>query len=226
MKRSLYVKFIIAYGIFAILAFFIAAALGSQFIEDNLVQNTADRLYTEATQISSRADSYFSKTSSLEDLYSSLKIVASSQDAQIRIITADGTVLINTDTALKTDSPDQIKDFNYAAFGPRYYEISTFYKQFDSDTLSVMVPVASSLTTKGFVSLHVPMTVIETQRGQLLLDVFIITAIVVILSSAILLLFTFAVYKPVKQITQGAREIAAGHLDYRIEVPSDDEIRS
>lgn len=224
MKQSIYVKFIIVYALFGILAFFIAVLLGSQLVEDSVVNDTADKLYTEATEIAGQATGYFSKSTSLNSIHTSLKTIAAAQSAEIRVIGTDGTVLIDTATTLKTDTPDKIVDFDYAAFGPRYYEISKFYGQYTEDYLNVMVPVSSSYVTKGFISVHVAMTTIDNLRNSLTGNLLIVTLAIFLLSLLILAAFTFLVYRPMKEITQGAREITAGHLDYRINVNQNDEM--
>ena len=225
MKKSLYLKFLIAYVILAILFAFIAMTLGPQLCLDRLVASEAESLYTEATQISSqRASQAFSKSSSLDNLYGTLKMIATSQDISVRILDADGREIINTETALKKDSPDTISGFDYAAFGPRYYEISTFFGQYTEDHLNVMVPVTGNLSIKGYVSLHKTMDSVEAQRDSLMSVIYILTMIFFALSLLILVYFTFAVFRPIGQITEGAREISAGHYDHRIDISSDDEM--
>ena len=139
MKKSLFLKFIIAYAILAILFLFAASAMGPQLFQDRIVSSTAESLYSEATQIASqRASQIFSKSASLSDLYTNLKMIATSQNVDIRIIDSSGTELIYTGTALKKDNPDKIPNFDFAAFGPRYYEISDFYGQYSEEQLNVM----------------------------------------------------------------------------------------
>jgi signal transduction histidine kinase len=225
MKKSLYLKFIFAYAILALLFFFIAATLGPQLFQDRLVSAEAESLYSEAVQIASqRAGQSFSKNSSLQDLYTNLKMIAVTQDSDIRIINTSGVELINTSTELKTDSPDTIAGFDYTSFGPHYYEISTFFGQYSDAHLNVMVPITVSLSTKGYVSIHCPMDRIYAHRDALMGDLYTLTLIFFLLSLGILAYFTFAVYRPMGRITDGAREISAGHYDHRIEVTSNDEM--
>ena len=227
MKKSLFLKFIIAYAILAILFLFAASAMGPQLFQDRIVSSTAESLYSEATQIASqRASQIFSKSASLSDLYTNLKMIATSQNVEIRIRDSSGTELIYTGTALKKENPDKIPNFDFAAFGPRYYEISDFYGQYSEEQLNVMTPVTGNLTTKGYVSIHKSMTEIYSQRDSLMGSLYIMTLIFFLLTLLILVYFTFAVFRPMGRIMAGAKELSAGHYDYRIELNTDDEMGS
>lgn len=68
------------------------------------------------------------------------------------------------------------------------------------------------------------MSVIWEMSNSNLNVVYITAAILFILSLTILLVFTNTVYFPLKKITEGANEYAAGNLDYRIELNSRDEM--
>ena len=58
-----------------------------------------------------------------------------------------------------------------------------------------------------------------------ILDILYITSAAIFgLSLIILLVFTQTVYLPLRKITVGAKEYAAGHLDYRIQVKTHDEM--
>ena len=85
-------------------------------------------------------------------------------------------------------------------------------------------PVTGNYTTYGYVIIHLPLNQIsQSQRG--ILDILYITSAAVFgLSMIILLVFTQTVYLPLRKITVGAKEYAAGHLDYRIQVNTHDEM--
>lgn len=225
MKKVLYVKFIIAYVILGILGFFTVSTLGSQLIEDRLIEQTSESLYQSAYSISSsHAAKYFSKANSLNDLYDNLTAVGTYQDSVIWIIDSGGRVIVGTDQALNEADPPVIDNFDPAAFGPKYYELSNFYKQFPDKKLSVMVPIVSGMSTKGYVAVFYPAQEIYTLRESILLRVYIVYGVIFVLSLMILFLFTFSVYVPLRKITEGATEYATGNLKYNIDVKTSDEM--
>ncbi|MDD3338763.1 MAG: HAMP domain-containing sensor histidine kinase [Lachnospiraceae bacterium] len=225
MKKVLYVKFIIAYVILGVLGFFTVSTLGSRLIEDRLIEQTSESLYQSAYSISSsHAAKYFSKANSLNDLYDNLTTVGTYQDSVIWIIDSGGRVIVGTDQTLNETDPPVIDNFDPAAFGPKYYELSNFYKQFQDKKLSVMVPIVSGMTTKGYVAVFYPAQEIYTLRESILLRVYIVYGVIFVLSLMILFLFTVSVYVPLRKITEGATEYASGNLKHNIDVKTSDEM--
>ena len=78
--------------------------------------------------------------------------------------------------------------------------------------------------TYGYVLIHLPMSQISSSQNGVLNILSISSACVFALSLIILLVFTQTVYLPLRKITEGATQYAAGHLDYRIQVNTHDEM--
>ena len=200
MKKRLFLKFTAAYAILALLMFLVTTTLGRQLFYDRLVSDCAEKLYAEASVIAgSRASRYFQRTTTIEDLYENMLTIAASNSAVIRVIDTAGTVLVNTSTPLRKDEPDVIENFDYAAFGPRYYEISSFFGSVPLDTLD-----------EGGRSL--------TRLAEIL------TLVNFLLSLGILLFFGYAVYRPLMRITEGARAFSNGNMTHKIIVKNRDEM--
>ena len=72
--------------------------------------------------------------------------------------------------------------------------------------------------------LHLPVSQIAHSQSEILDILYITSAAIFGLSLIILLVFTQTVYLPLRKITVGAKEYAAGHLDYRIQVKTHDEM--
>lgn len=225
MKNALYVKFLFGYVILGILSIFVISLMGSALIEQDLTRQTGDYLYKEAVNIASNhADYYYSQQASLEDTYFNLCTLSEYQSTQIWMLDPEGRILINTAAALNPDDPEQIDNFDPLSLGTGYYSIGKFYNCFSDRMLSVMVPVTLNMSTKGYVAIHVQMTDIYTHRDEILKSVYVVFLVIFMLTLMILLVFSFIVYGPLKQITQGANEYASGNLKYNIPVHSDDEM--
>ena len=72
--------------------------------------------------------------------------------------------------------------------------------------------------------MHYPMSELYYQRELFLSISYILFLLLFLLSLSILLLFRKIVYTPLKKITEGTNEFAAGHLDYQIPISSNDEM--
>ena len=225
MKRSIYVKFIITYIGLTLIILVTVATLGSLLVERELVRLRARNLYDEANNIAtSGSGTFFSKNSDFTGLDSSLRLAATYENARIILLDTTGQILLDTAHPLSTGGNGSINGFNAAAFGPQYYEVSDFYGLFEENWLHVMVPVTSKMVTRGYVSVHIPMTGIYVIRDTIVNKIFIVAAIFIVLSFLILLQFTLSVYRPLMKITEGSLEFARGNLKHRIDTHSSDEI--
>lgn len=72
--------------------------------------------------------------------------------------------------------------------------------------------------------IHLPIDKVLESRDQILNIVYITFFIVFILSLAILIVFHWSVYRPLKTITEAARQYAAGNLEYEVHLNTHDEM--
>lgn len=225
MRNTLYLKFIVTYLLLGIFGFFVVSTLGSYLIEKELIQQTGKALYREAVHISTNYSSnYYTQKSSLQEMYNNFCSLSAYQEAEIWMLDTEGNILVNSETALNLDNPKQLHNFDPTALNDGYYTIGSFYEYFTSDTLSVLVPINSNMSIKGYIALHEPISIIEKNREEILKNVYLVSGILFLTSAVLLLLFAYTVYKPLEQITYGAKEYASGNLTYNIKVNSEDEM--
>lgn len=225
MKKILYVKFLLTYLIFGILSFLVISTFGSDLIEERLISDTSRSMYQEVYDLSDwQTIKQYGTAASQHSLFRTLNSVAALQGTQIMLIQPDGTVILNTVLDDISDTTDVIDSFDPADFGPSYYEIGTFFDQYESEQLSVMVPITSNMTTRGYIAIHMPMSNIYTERENILRDIMKIFSIIFLLSLSILCIFTLSIYVPLLEIIKGAKEFAQGNLDYKIKVDKHDEM--
>lgn len=225
MRKALYVKFIFAYVLLALMAVFIVAALGGPLVEKHLTDRYASHAYnTLTTYAADHTEELQRRGSSLKELYLSLNSLTSGYNGDARVIGPDGTELINTAKSFDPENPSVISGFDYTRFGPQYYEESKFFHQYTENHLNVMVPVTYHMSTTCYLEISIPMTLIFTERDELLGDIYVVTLVNFVLSLVLLLIFTLSVERPLMKITEGAREFSNGNLDHRINIHSNDEM--
>ena len=117
-----------------------------------------------------------------------------------------------------------IDNFDPTAIGNRSYSIGRYNSLFAEDVLSVSAPITGNYNTYGYVLIHLPMSQVKDAQNGVLNILYITSFLIFVLSSIILLVFTKTVYLPLRKITVGANEYAAGNLDYRIAVHTHDEM--
>lgn len=160
----------------------------------------------------------------VRELYNSLTSLAEYQNAEIWLINRDGEILIDTESELDLDNPDMLSNFNLAVSTDKFYRVGTFYGHFSQKMLSVMVPVTSNMSTRGYLAIHYRMSDLYDERESMLGNVYLIGFVLYISSFLLLALFSSSVYNPLKKIITGANEYAAGNLNIIFRVETNDEM--
>lgn len=225
MRKTLYLKFILAYAIFGIFGFIIITTFVPNMTTEQLTREKANSLYSEATLI---ADTYasglYTNDASLESVKTQLDMLSVYLDSTIWIINPSGRMVLSTALPLNVDDVIMIESFDPTITAGSYYNVGNFFDSFDEDMLNVIAPITSEYKVKGYVVIHYPMTSIVKSCNNLLTISYITLGILLLLSLIILLFFTEIVYIPLRKITYATEQYASGNMHYEFQVDSDDEI--
>lgn len=225
MKRTLYPKLIASWICFCLLSFLSVALITSSLLDKHLVKTRTESMYREAHILSAgRLAQTYDQDSSLHEIYTNLLAVASGQSTRIWLLDSQGTILIDTDTGYDSAKIRQMDSFDPTGLTASYYQKGSFFGYFEDDMLSVMAPITSSYTTKGYIVIHYSVKNLENEKNALLNASYITLAVILFLSLIIMISFALIVYLPIRRIVRGAEEYAAGNLNYKIPVESHDEI--
>lgn len=224
MKSILHLKFIALYIIFGFLCLFTTATLTTQLVEDRLMEDTSRTLYKEAALIASDyLPSYFSEDSPLYAVQSQLAAMRLYLESSLWFVDNTGT-LITASNIEGTSAPEMIEDFDPAEIGGSQYISGTYHGYFNEDVITVMAPVTQGFYTKGYLLIHSPVTNINERCNSIMMPVYITMAVIFALSFIFLLGVHFIVYRPIKQISEAAKQYALGNLEYEIPVTTHDEV--
>lgn len=225
-RKTLYLKFILAYLAFGLISFFLITTLFARLTFNHLIKDKAAALYKEATLISTRyADSIYDSSLQADDVRDQLEAIDTFTQSEIWIINPDGHLLYNsTDMTVDKDNTVTIEHFNPTDTGNDYYMVGDFYGNFEEDVLSVISPINSDFRIRGYVVMHYGVDEIRESRDKLLNIYYMALGIMFVLSLFVLIVFTVVVYRPLKKITKATEEYADGNLTHQIEVNKDDEI--
>lgn len=223
MTRSLYSKFILGYLIFGLLGFLTIATFSSKITRDYLIQDRADALYDEANVIASSCGSmYQGKPQEAEAVSDQIRALSAYLKAEIWVTDRQGVITMDSRGGVRENTP--IPDFDPTVMGSQSYTKGSYFGMFPEEVLSVSAPITGNYNIYGYVMIHLPVSQIAQSQASTLDILYITSAIIFGLSLIILLVFTQTVYLPLRKITVGANEYAAGNLDYRIEVNTHDEM--
>ncbi len=225
MKKTLYLKFVLAYLIFGIFGFIIVSTFVPNMTKEHLIREKAESFYAEATLIANTyAGGLYTSETNLETVKTQLDSLAIYMSSIIRIINPSGRLVLDTNTPLNVENVVMIENFDPTITSGSYYIIGDFFGNFDSDVLTVFAPITSNYKVKGYVVIHCDMNDIQNSCNNLLNISYITLIILFLLSLIILIFFTEIVYVPLRKITYATEQYASGNMHYEFQVESEDEI--
>ena len=225
MKKTVYLKFLLAYLIFGIFGLVILATFVPSMTMEHLIRERANSLYSEATLIANTyARNLYNSEISLEAVKDQLDALAVYLDSNIQIINPSGRLILDTDMPIDVENELIIEEFDPTVTGTSYYVIDNFFDVYPQDVLSVIAPITNNYMVKGYVVIHMDMSSINESCNGLLTISYITLIILFLLSLIILIFFTEIVYLPLRKITYATEQYAAGNMHYEFQVESDDEI--
>ncbi len=218
MRKSLYLKFVLGYLIFAVLAFLFIALFSSRMTYRYCLEQKSQELRSMAERIAQDCRGFYTgSTQENEDLFDHLTELAELTDTRVWLIDTGGT--------LAYDSAGRLDGETISGFDSGYtYRTGNFFGSLSENSLSVSAAIAGNFSTYGYVVVHQPLSLILQFSDGMLLPIYLTFAVVFALSLVILLVFRICVAQPLKAITKGAQEYAAGNLKFSVEVPAEDEM--
>ena len=224
-QHHLSTKFLMFYIFIGVFGFFLVTLGGSYMVEKHFEHSLSTALYTEAHNIASNDMVKNNMSSSTVDsLTENLSAIADFQDAVVWVINSNGEIIVSTRKEIDINNPIPFDEFDASDWGSNYYQVGKFYGYFDTDQLSVIAPITSDKTTKGYVANHYAMTNLYQSRSSILFIMQIIFLACYAATNLLLWVYSHYIRKPLTKIMKGATEYANGNLSYRIDVTSDDEL--
>jgi len=225
MKKTLYLKFLLAYLIFGIFGFIAVSTFSPGMVRDHYVKENAEKFYSEANLISSTyASELYNNEVGLETVKDQIDAIALFLHASIEIINPSGRVVLDSRHDINVEDVLLIENFDPTITGNTYYVVDRFFDTFDTQQLNIISPITLDFKIKGYVTIHYPMQEIEKAANSLLRVFYLTFFILFLLSMIVLIFFTEMVYIPIRKITYATEQYAAGNMHYEFQVESDDEI--
>ncbi|MCJ7834988.1 HAMP domain-containing histidine kinase [Cuneatibacter sp. NSJ-177] len=221
MRKPLYLKFVLGYLLFAVVSFLFIATASARMTYLHCLDKKADELRDMAIRISESCSGFYKgSTDGYDDFFQPLTQLALFSDTRIWFIDPEGT--------LAYDSAGILTDTTVEDFDPNDtdspYRTGTFYDTLTEKSVSVSAAITGNFQTYGYVVVHQPLSQISRISDGMLIPIYLTFLVIFAISLIILVIFRYCVAQPLKAITQGAKEYAAGNLKYTVKVDSDDEM--
>lgn len=225
MRRTLYLKFILAYLIFGLFGFIIVSSFVSRYTYASCLSRKAESYYREANLIANTyAADLYQTTRTLEEVKQQINDLDTFLSAEIWIINPSGRMILSSRHNLNVEDEIVIKGFDPTITGGTYYTTGTFFGTFDKEVLSVFAPINGDYRVKGYVVIHVTLNDVVMEADSFMRIAYLMFVILFVLSLIILFFFTAIVYIPLKKITEATEQYASGNLHYEFSVDSTDEM--
>lgn len=225
MKKTLYLKFLLAYLIFGFFGFVVTSTFSSRMIKENVTRDKAEALYRESLLISSSyAQKLYNSEITLDYVKEQLDALSTYLSSTIWIINPSGRILVDSSADLSVSDSIFVENFDRDITADSYYTVGTFFGMFNKPVVSVFAPITADFTVKGYVVIHYPEQLLERSSNNLLNICYITLLILFLLSLIILIFFTEIVYLPIRRITKATEQYASGNFQYPLTVESNDEI--
>jgi len=225
MRRTLYLKFLIAYLIFGIFGFAIVATFVNTMTREYVINQRSEELYREATNIANTyAVDLYTNSAAMDTVKKQLDAMDTYIGATLWIINPSGRLIISSKRPVLVNEEIIVEGFDPTATGSAVYMVGDFFGYFKDEYISVFAPITADFKVKGYVVIHYPMRSLnETVEGFMAID-YLLLAILFLLSLIILIFFTEMVYLPIRKITEATEQYASGNMHYELSMDSDDEI--
>ena len=222
-------KHIFIYIAICVISFILVSTICYKADYKRIYNYYSDRLYLQANEIANEyALDYLSETK-LRRIELEMKSLSTFNDTRIMFITPSGDVILDTNNS-STDKSNEdrilfsINDFDYGDLKGKPDILWDFYGLFSEPALSVFSPISNSFEIKGYVVINIPESAIVERVYDTFNTNYLTLAIVLILSSAFLVLYFFQVHRPIKEITRATNEYSKGNLSYHVKPMHNDEI--
>ena len=144
MRRTLYVKLLAAYLIFAVFGYIVVATFMQQMTMNQVEKEKAEALYRCAASFAeNEALAVYKNELSLTNLKDSIDRTSKMLDSAIFIVNPSGLIVASSESPLDVDKPNSITNFDVTALSGSFYNVGNFYGEFDTPYLTVACPVTS-----------------------------------------------------------------------------------
>lgn len=222
-------KHIFIYIAICVISFILVSTICYKADYKHIYNYYSDRLYLQANEIANEYALDYLAESKLKRIELEMKSLSTFNDTRIMFITPSGDVILDTNNS-STDKSNEdrilfsINDFDYGDLKGKHDILWDFYGLFSEPELSVFSPISNSFEIKGYVVINIPESAIVERVYDTFNTNYLTLAIVLILSSAFLVLYFFQVHRPIKEITRATNEYSKGNLSYHVKPMHNDEI--
>lgn len=221
--RSLQWRITLAYTALIILALGVVSFYLFTFIRSSYLSNLETRLEHEARLVAEASTPYFSEQAETSALQAAAERMGVNIAARVTLIARDGTVLADSDVdpaqvANQALQPEVARALN-AGVGSNTRRSGDA----DEELIYVAVPVIVQDNVQGVARVTAPAAQVQASVNRSLAVIALIGLAGTVLAVLIGYIGAARTTRSIAGLTEGARQLAAGELDYRVNAQASDE---
>ena len=225
LPKSLQWRIALAYGVLIILSMAGVSIYIFIFVRGTYISDLETRLEHEARLVSQTLESYFDGALDIDNLQAESVRIGEVIGARITVISQDGTVLADTweDPSLMGNHADhpEVRE----AFANGLGSGARFSNAVQEELLYTAAPIFAAGDIRGIARVAVPTSDVQSNINQIIAGVALSGLVVTALAVVIGYLLARRTSRSVRSVTQGARYLAQGRLDHRVQALAEDETK-
>ena len=251
MQHSLFDRIYLAFLAILIISFGFLIVFISYFARRSLISEKIDTLSNEAQLIAQQTlQSYLSGEFSDDEMASLMDYYSDMLKADIWYVDNDGTIIAKSArkkdnkpaySSTTTEASENASEDPYAGINadiPRniymvngdynvresFALIGNFYGIFDSDVITVNMPVNYYSEPKGALILHASTTQIDDMMNNILSFSLIPCLVIIVIAFSFIAIISRKIIRPIKHLSNVARDYSEGNFDVETGIKSKNEI--
>ncbi len=225
-QHSVFDKIILAFLVITLVVFFVLVFYTSHSTKEALENERIEVLTNEAFLISEQSISaYVNGLYSLDILQKNLDYYSQTLDASIWYIDEKGFPVAAATANEHPECPNNIKLLDYDFdFTVMQTFNGNFYDLFESDVISVAIPLMHNQDPIGMVFIHSTVSQLHDLQRRIIQSMYLPFLVMIIISFALIGIISGKIMRPVRRIVEVAEEYSTGNFDAKINIRSKDEI--
>lgn len=199
---------------------------GVNRLEHSLLEGKKTVLYNEALLISSQyMTNYYNESMSLHNLNTQLKTIDTFLNARIWIVNKSGFLILDTRNVGNITSYININEIDDTLLDHTFSQSSSISTLITEPVLSVVLPVSSDFSVKGYIVIHTTLSSIMNDSIYFMNIINVVFLLFLILMLFVLIYIYYITVIPIRKITIATKEYTCGHYDYPLTLKTSDEYK-
>lgn len=226
MKRTFFDKVVVVIMLLLIALFIGLASYTTYATQNVLIKEKQSNLINEATMLSKQSIvSYVQGLTSLDYLQMRFDEFEDMLKTSVWFYAPEGNLIAASNEGKHSNIPANLKNLDANIDLEDGFTLTgTFYDLFDSQMISIGIPIYANNGLQGYLVLHTAITEIDQLQDNMLEIMYMPFLIMLLVVGIVLAYLSGTVLRPIAKINRTAREYAKGNFEAKTGVVRKDEL--